>query len=118
MKARFVLDAGEILVPCAPSLFSLAHRGPAVVRNIASLDLRLLGFSVLPGSIIRCQGGDTAPCAFSSESRGNRRAFSPAHQGEPLKRELSAFVIPVTWDFFFFFNFLLLSQPAEDSDPS
>lgn len=101
-EAHFVRDAGETLVCCVPDLMFLTDRGPAVWGDIPAQDLGLLGFSMLPGSIILWQGPDPALLTFcGSRKSGTQRGFllSP----EPLKGELplgrSAFVIPTTCSF-------------------
>lgn len=54
------------------------------MKNIPPLDTGLLGFSALPGSIILCQGGDTALLTFSWESEGRQKGLSPPSSPETL----------------------------------
>lgn len=89
MKACFVSQAGGILAHCVRYLIFLPHRGPAVVKNIPPLDAGLLGFSVLPSSIILCQAGDTALLTLGWESDERQRGFLLPAPWRPS--EMSAF---------------------------
>lgn len=114
VKAYFVLEAGEILVCCVHYLRFLPHRGPAVVKGHSSTGHKSPGVSILPGSIIPCQGRNTALLVFSCESEEKQKGLSPWYTVEslwnvssPCRLHLLSFQLP--WTLFW----LLATFPAQ-----